>query len=379
MVGGDTVYIRGGTYNERVDLYYKGNSAGPYITFTNYPGETVTIDGTGIAIPNGEGLFEINKTDYIRVSGLRVVHSNGAGIDTLYSNYITIDHNYTNDTVKSGVSAWGATHAVVDSNEITLACNAHPNYPASEENISIAAGSSFVEVKNNLVHQAANIPDGYSGGEGINIKDGSHDIQVHNNVVHLDERTDGKKSNRLGFGLDAWSHESYNVSFYDNVAYNDATGFVIESEDGGTAHDISVYNNIAYNISGAAFNMPNWAQNETSLKQNVTFINNTAYNSGTGIIINTVDISNIVIRNNIFSQNTSTIQIGSGVPQAQITSDHNLTSGDPKYVNPAGGDFHLQSGSPAIDTGSSSSAPTTDFAGDARPQGAGYDIGSYEY
>jgi hypothetical protein len=378
MLGGDTVYIRSGVYIERVSLFYRGNTSGPYITFTNYPGEEVTLDGTGIDIQHGEGLFHIQKTNFIRISGLKVQHSNGAGIEVFYANNIEIDNNHTYDTVKSGISVWGSNYVVVDSNEITLACNAHTNYPASEENITIAAGSSNVEVRNNYVHQAANIPTGYSGGEGINIKDGSHDVKVHHNVVHLDERTDGKPSTRLAFGLDGWSHETYNVSFYNNVAYNNATGFVVESEAGATVHDIFVYNNIAYNNTGAGFYIPNWAQNETSLKKNIQFINNTSYKNGIGIYINSVKIQSVVIRNNIFSQNTTPIQIGSGVPQAQIISDHNLTSGDPKFVNPAGGDFHLQVGSPAIDTGSSLNAPVTDFDGNSRPQGAGYDIGAYE-
>ena len=171
---------------------------------------------------------------------------------------------------------------------------------------------------NNLVHQAANIPDGYSGGEGINVKDGAHDIKVHNNVVHLDERTDGKVSNRLAFGLDGWSHETYNVSFYDNVAYNNSTGFIIESEAGATAHDIFVYNNIAYNNVSTGFYIPDWAQNETSLKRNIQFINNTAYKNGTGIYINSAKIEGVVIRNNILYLNGTSIRIGSTVPQAQI-------------------------------------------------------------
>ena len=228
MIGGDTVYIRGGTYNERVNVWHRLNTSGPYITFTNYPGEEVILDGTGIDIQYGEGLFHIQRTDYIRVSGLKVQHSNGAGIEAVLANNIKIDNNRTYDTVKSGISTWGVTNVVIDGNDIALACNSHPNYPASEENISIASGSSNVEVKNNYVHQAANIPDGYSGGEGINIKDGAHDIQVHHNVVHLDERLDRKLSNRLAFGLDAWSNETYNVSFYDNVAYNNRVGFVVE-------------------------------------------------------------------------------------------------------------------------------------------------------
>ncbi|MGD0613722.1 MAG: choice-of-anchor Q domain-containing protein [Anaerolineales bacterium] len=53
--------------------------------------------------------------------------------------------------------------------------------------------------------------------------------------------------------------------------------------------------------------------------------------------------------------------------------------GDPKFVNPTGADFHLQSGSPAIDAGSPLNAPDSDFDGNARPRGAGYSIGAYEY
>lgn len=377
VVGGDMVYIRGGTYHERV-LVNRSNTSSLYITFTNYPGEEVILDGTSIDIQYGEGLLHIRKTNFIRVSGLKVQHSNGAGIEVFSASNIMIDNNRTYDTVKSGVSVWWSSNVVVDDNDIALACNAHPNYLASEENISIAASSSNVEVKNNLVHQAANIPDGYAGGEGINIKDGSHDVQVHHNIVHLDERTDGKPSNRLAFGLDAWSTETYNVSFYDNVAYNNATGYVVESEAGATAHDIYVYNNIAYSNSGAGFYIPNWAQNETSLKRNIQFINNTSYKNGSGIFINSVKIENVVIRNNILSQNGTPIRIGSGVPQAQIVSDHNLTSADPLFVNPAAGNFHLESGSPAIDTGSSLDAPNSDFDGNFRPQGAGFDIGAFE-
>ena len=46
-------------------------------------------------------------------------------------------------------------------------------------------------------------------------------------------------------------------------------------------------------------------------------------------------------------------------------------------------DYHLKSGSPAINTGLASmnsvSAPSADIEGTGRPQGSGYDIGAYEY
>jgi hypothetical protein len=51
---------------------------------------------------------------------------------------------------------------------------------------------------------------------------------------------------------------------------------------------------------------------------------------------------------------------------------------DPHFINPSGHDFHLQSNSPAIDAGIDIGL-TTDFDGNPRPRGAGYDIGVYEY
>jgi hypothetical protein len=42
-------------------------------------------------------------------------------------------------------------------------------------------------------------------------------------------------------------------------------------------------------------------------------------------------------------------------------------------------DPHLSAGSPAIDTGTCSGAPATDFEGDARPTGAGCDMGADEF
>jgi hypothetical protein len=53
---------------------------------------------------------------------------------------------------------------------------------------------------------------------------------------------------------------------------------------------------------------------------------------------------------------------------------------DPKLVDAANGNFHLMAGSPAIDAAKpTSSDPTVDFDGTARPQGARNDIGAFEF
>ena len=50
---------------------------------------------------------------------------------------------------------------------------------------------------------------------------------------------------------------------------------------------------------------------------------------------------------------------------------------DPYFV--ATDDLHLQLGSPCIDTGTASGAPSDDIEGNPRPTGPGYDMGAYEY
>ena len=64
--------------------------------------------------------------------------------------------------------------------------------------------------------------------------------------------------------------------------------------------------------------------------------------------------------------------------QGGYTGEGNI-SVDPQFVNAAGGDLHLQPGSPCVDAGCSIGGLTQDFEGDPRPHGSGFDIGADEY
>lgn len=57
---------------------------------------------------------------------------------------------------------------------------------------------------------------------------------------------------------------------------------------------------------------------------------------------------------------------------------HSVLGSDPLVVN-AASDFHLQSGSPCRDTGTTVASATPDYFGISRPQGSAYDIGAAEY
>jgi parallel beta-helix repeat protein len=80
-----------------------------------------------------------------------------------------------------------------------------------------------------------------------------------------------------------------------------------------------------------------------------------------------------VIRNNIAATITAT---------GDTAADHNLllTDRNALFINPALFDFHLRpDAQDAIDTGSNLLAPAIDLDGVTRPQGAGVDLGCYEY
>jgi hypothetical protein len=86
-----------------------------------------------------------------------------------------------------------------------------------------------------------------------------------------------------------------------------------------------------------------------------------------------IGTGNITANNLVYGNGTNiSLRVGSAT---------GTISADPKFVsyNPTGtGDYRLQSGSPAINKGTSASAPSTDILGAARPTGGAIDIGAYE-
>lgn len=76
--------------------------------------------------------------------------------------------------------------------------------------------------------------------------------------------------------------------------------------------------------------------------------------------------------------------IDGGQDNCEVSENSTLTWGlgniseDPLFADPDSGDFHLQPGSPAINTGTADQAPGDDFDGNLRPCGGAVDMGAFE-
>jgi hypothetical protein len=66
---GSTVYVRGGTYEERVTVNVSGNAGDGFITFSSYPGETAILDGQHLTPDGRSGMVLIQNKSYVRIQG----------------------------------------------------------------------------------------------------------------------------------------------------------------------------------------------------------------------------------------------------------------------------------------------------------------------
>jgi beta-lactam-binding protein with PASTA domain len=109
--------------------------------------------------------------------------------------------------------------------------------------------------------------------------------------------------------------------------------------------------------------------------RNCTFVGNSAKQVGGGMYEGTA--TNCILWGNT-PEESATTTVTFSCSTAEIAGTGNIVA-DPSFVNPWEGDFRLRAASPCVDSGTASGAPGTDLFGRVRPQGAGVDMGAYEY
>jgi len=217
----------------------------------------------------------------------------------------------------------------------------------------IKMGGSGNTVKNNKIHG--------NRYQGILITSSSNNLIEGNEIyrnsgwgIHIYNDAGGMRNNIIR-----------NNRIHDNARVGRrGSGIIV----GGPGH--LVYNNLVWNNANGIDVMYSGARD-------IKVFNNTiSHNRGAGIAV--YNAPDVRILNNIVSQNG-----GQAIEDIEgntgLVVSHNLTDPDPRFVNPSVFDFRLQSTSPAIDAGLSLSEVPADIESIPRPQGAGYDLGAYEF
>ncbi|MBG0770577.1 MAG: right-handed parallel beta-helix repeat-containing protein [Anaerolineaceae bacterium] len=190
---------------------------------------------------------------------------------------------------------------------------------------------------------------------------------------------------------------TFNGMASGGIAVDDGSTLIIERNhfenispavEVGEEATIFAVNNIFDNC-GYAFRTEEFIMNSGIIH----LVNNTFNDAIHVVDVMGYDVSAI---NNIFS-NISSYVINQNA--SEVDASHNLLyaselpgtlpegswiTGDPQFVDPDSGDFHIRVSSPARDAGTTPSisgygTPSVDYDGQARPNEEGFDIGADEY
>jgi len=339
LASGDTLQIKAGTYNERIQsntnffTNQSGTSWNNATTVGAFGSDTVSITG-GISINSPVTGTEFK---YIIIRNLILDGNNmgfGGGGNGGTVHHIKVDSVEIKNVSNTGIMVGGSDHSGSD---IWITRTKVHDYNGTPSN---QFHCWYVEGSRNIIEysQCYN----WSGGYGIhNYTQGgtaSDNIYRYNWIYNV-----GNSASTV-FGLILTVGD--NNRAYNNLITNNANGVDIGSGSGNM-----VYNNT---IQG----------------------NGIGTTCGTGTFCyNAVEIEasavNPVFKNNIIYNNRINVMNNNGAGAA--TSNNLLT--DPSFIDAASGNFNLKSGSSAIDKGTSSIASgiTVSYVG------AAPDIGALEY
>lgn len=343
---GDTVYVLGGTYNQKLKISKSGTSSGGYITFQNYSNQTAVIDGTGLSVSDSEGLVEIGDASYVRIKGFEIRNYKSSTRDIVpmgiyvygSGNHIDLLNNYVHDikstaTVRSdlsgrdahGIAVYG-TEATAISN-LTIDGNTLTNLVlGSSESMVVNGNVTDFQITNNLVHDNDNIGIDAIGFEGTapsndQARNGVISGNTVYNVTSVNNPSYGKTLPNGNYAADGiYVDGGKDIVIERNYSYNSDIGIELASEHSGkSTSNITVRNNIVYNNSytGIAMGGYDTARGSTT---GCVIVNNTLYKNDTvgengGQLLVQYDTRNNTIKNNILVASSSNILIQNAFTQ----------------------------------------------------------------
>ncbi len=308
---GDTVIVENGTYNETIVENASGTSSAPItIQAQNQWGAVIAPSGSG-------EIISVNGS-YVTIENFEIIGNSGGT---------------NNDGIKFQYPGTGG-HAI--GNKI--------------HNIgtgNCTGGAPIITAQTSSVINANFLYDyGFSGCnqyEGIYINDGNGQT-VTNNLIGNGIGGNGAAT----IGIQINGQEAQTATFPSNE---------------------TVTNNTLFNLSGWGTLWACWSTPSAHNCSNNKFNNNILYTTGTNGISGSVRTANnggTFDSTNSWSNN---LIFNSGSPSMDAVSLTNTITSDPLFVNyqaNGSGNYQLQTSSPAIGAGTSTGAPSTDFAGNQR-------------
>jgi parallel beta-helix repeat protein len=387
---GDTVLVAPGTYYENINFMGKaitvtssggpsvttinGNAAGTVVIFTNNEGNHSVLSGFTITNGNSYGNYEnFGFTDYDG-GGIYISYAS----PTITNNIVTQNRGCGN----GGGIAVEYSSAVIRGN--TISNNDQGGCSGGHGGGVYIKGAGSAQIIGNTISNNLWI-GGWGGGIAIEY---SATPTVENNTIS-DNTTTGISPENEGGGI--YIYNSAPVIIQNLITGNSASvpgeasageggGIYLESSAGSGAL-LMVNNTIAGNSGSAGSGI--YADNysaQTDLVNNVVVAS-----PGQPAVFcgeSSGEIPPIVRSTDAYSTGGNGFDGGC----AGMAGSNGNISADPLFSN-ASSDFHLQAGSPAIDTGDNSAPglPTTDFDGNPRnvdgngDGSAVVDMGAYEF
>ncbi len=240
--------------------------------------------------------------------------------------------------------------------------------------------------------------------EGFTIRNGYSSsgaaVQVHHSsAIIIDNIFESNSGNVIDVGY-GWSPVIEKNIFRNNDCYDESNYGIIYAYNGGSP---LVKNNVFINNDCVAINLIPFSCSNC----NVQVVSNTIVGNSSGIsIYNAACATPHLYKNNIIAGNKKGLEVQYGILPtslfqnnlvynnienysgvSDLTGTNGNFSADPKFLDESGNDFHLRTGSPAIDAGNSDSLtlPSDDMDGNPRildgngDGSAVLDIGAYEY
>jgi parallel beta-helix repeat protein len=385
---GDTVYVRGGVYNETVNIMARGTAAAPII-FRSYPGETAIYDGTGL---NTTVLFSLNQTDYVTASNFEIRNASNIAVSgwmTTHTSFIdNVVHHAQRNGIYFGYDAPGSSSdATIKGNQVyncVLENTAHAMNGGWASTLSIHhteravvennkvwnndGEAIAVILSNNVTVTRNETYDNFSQGVFL---DNARNNVVDGNLIYSTGNTRYFRDGYPGMGI-AIANESYDYSnpstgntIINNIIVNTRWGFLYGNfENGGGLKNTVIANNTFYKSSTELINI-NQDTHANSVVQNNIFYQV----GGTGVAV--LQGTGVTFRNNHwYGGNPSGNTAGAGD-----------VYGNPAFVNAGGvraADYKLTASSMAIAKAIDlSSTVRSDYFGKTRV--APFDMGAHQF